>query len=147
MFKQTVEGWSRENYEEALFDAMAKADKVMRGQRNAHVAIKVLNQPEEGLYHAILEISTEVMGLHDDLNIIGQFKETSRAHTLNFRIMLKQEHDHLQHVITDHFAKVRKGPVVAPVPDFILVPLTDADIDNKEIEKNLRRNAAHFEPE
>lgn len=147
MFKQNIEGWSREGFEEALFDAMTRASEIMKGLRNAHARIKELSEPEEGLFHAVLEIETEIMGLHDDLNIVGQFKEISRAHDLHFRIMQKQEHEHLEHVIADHFARLGNTLHHAPIPDFILMSMGDVNIENNEIERNLHPRVPHNDPD
>ena len=139
MQKFIVEGWSKESYEEALFIAMSRAAETMSHLHNAHVSIKKLEEVEDKGFHALLEIETEPMGLHERFEMMDQFKEVTRAHTINFRIMHQAEHDHLHHVIADHFSKVGLANPERFLPDLLMVPLTEADIDNQAIEKALKR--------
>lgn len=122
----------------------------MSGLLHAHVAIKNLEEMEDRRYHATLEVTTEIMGAHKDFGMMDQFKEMSRAHDLQFRVMQKREHDRLHQVIMDHFAKVELGSPENFLPDFILVPMSEANIDNQEIEKSRRRlhtPGEEFEPD
>lgn len=137
MLKYVVEAFSQESYEDALFRAMDKASAFLSGhQSDAHVAIRSLSYSEECGYHAVLEITLVPISLRDNMHIIGIFKETQRAHGWAFRLMLKQEHEHLHHVLEEHFAKVHSVEPKMPIPDFILSPLTDVDFENHFIEKN-----------
>lgn len=137
MLKYVVEAFSQESYEDALFRAMDKASAFLAGhQSDAHIAIRSLSHSEEYGYHAVLEITLVPISLRDNIHIVGIFKETQRAHGRAFRLMLKQEHEHLHHVLDEHFARVRLDGPKIPVPDFILSPLTDMDFENRLIEKN-----------
>jgi len=144
MLKHVVEAYSPISYEEALFTAMDKASAFLSGrQSDAHVAIKSLNHSEAQGYHAVLEITLVPISLRDNMHITGQFKETAHALVRNYRLMLKAEHDHMQHVLEDHFAKTH-GPLIhRDIPDAILVPLHDAEIENHMLEQALNPSRGH----
>lgn len=139
MLKHVVEAFSHESYEDAIYKAMDKASAFLTGhQSDAHVAIKALDHSENLGYHAVLEITLVPMSLRDNMHIRGIFRETRLAHDFAFRLMLKEEHEHLHHVLDDHFARARTALEEHYIPDFILVPLRDVDIvENDELEKSL----------
>lgn len=138
MLKHVVEAFSEESYEDAIYKAMDKAAAFLTGhQSDAHVAIKSLNHSERLGYHAVLEITLVPIALRDNIHICGIFRETRLAHDMAFRLMLKEEHEHLHHVLDDHFARARASLAQHDIPDFILVPLRDVDIvENDELEKS-----------
>lgn len=148
MLKHVVEAYSDKSYEEALFNAMDKASAFLSGrQSDAHVAIKSLNHSEEHGYHAVLEITLVPISLRENMHITGQFKETAHALVRNYRLMLKADHDHMQHVLEDHFAKSR-GPIIhRDIPDAILIPLHDVDIENHMLERALNPKRGHHHGE
>ena len=136
MLKYAVEAFSQESYEDALAQAMAKAAAFLTGhQSDAHVAIKSLNHSDAMGYHAVLEITIVPMSLRHELHVTGIFKETVHAHDRAFRLFLKEEHDHLQHVLDSHFSKALHPRDIQPVPDMILAALSEVDIENNQLEK------------
>lgn len=148
MLKHVVEAFSQESYEEAIYKASDKASAFLSGtQSDAHVMIKSLDHSEAMGYHAVLEITLVPISLRENMDIIGAFKLARRAHDLAFRLMLKEEHEHLHHVLEDHFARVRSAAPPAPIPDFILCTATDAEVDNKLIEHVLAPHGPRPEKE
>ena len=148
MLRHIVEGWSDESYEEAIFDALKRAEDDLRKLRNAHVHISTLNMTEDERYHAVLEVTTEPMGHRKGLDVIGQFKEVTRAHDLSFRLFQRAEHDHIHQIVSDHLLKMGKTNSAArPIPDFILVPLgTDAYIEGHMLEHEFFDTAHSHKP-
>jgi hypothetical protein len=137
MLKYVVEAFSKESYEDAIYRASDKAAALLAGhQSDAHVRIVTLDHSEEKGFHAVLEATIVPMSLRDNMHIRGIFKETRLAHDMAFRLMLKEEHDHMQHVLDEHFAAALR-PVVHQhtIPDYILAPLNEADIANNAIER------------
>jgi hypothetical protein len=52
--------------------------------------------------------------------------------------MLKEEHLHLQHVLEDHFAAARTAKKTWEIPDFILLPLHEPEIEGGAVERALK---------
>lgn len=137
MFKYVVEAFSQESYEEAIYRASDKAAAFLSGhQSDAHVRIVKLDHSDAQGYHAVLEVTIVPMSLRDNMHIRGIFKETRLAHDRAFRLMLKEEHAHMQHVMDEHFAAALR-PVAHQhmVPDYILAPLNEVDIANNALER------------
>ncbi len=155
MLKHVVEAFSDDSYEDALYKAMDKATAYLSGRQcDAHIAIKDLNHSVALGYHAVLEITLVPISLRDNMHVTGFFKQAQRAHNRDFRLMLKAEHDHMHHVLEAHFAKARKALIHHDIPDLILIPLHDAEIENNMLEAALhpsklrRRNpSGDLEPE
>ncbi|MGZ9109077.1 MAG: hypothetical protein ACXW4B_09685 [Micavibrio sp.] len=136
MLKYVVEAYSKESYEEAIYRASDKASAFLTGhQSDAHVRIVKLDHSEEMGFHAVLEVTMVPMSVGDNMHIRGIFKETRLAHDLSFRLMLKEEHDHMHHVLEAHFAAARQSVAHQDIPDYILAPLGEADIKNNAIER------------
>lgn len=144
MLKHVVEAFSDDSYEDALYSAMDKVTAFLSGRQcDAHIAIKDLNHSDAMGYHAVLEITLVPISLRDNMHVTGFFKEAQRVHSRNFRLMLKTEHDHMHHVLEDHFAKARKGLIHQDIPDLILIPLHDTEIDNNMLERAMHPSPAH----
>ena len=143
MFRHIVEGWSRENYEDAIFAAMRRAAEYLTGATDIHIFIRELAHSEEQGYHAVLELTKEPMSVRLDLDM-----EDDPAHRAKmefdhaFRVLRRKEHDHMEHAIAAHFEKTGKSAPACPVPDFILASMTDVSVENDEVEKEFD-HAAH----
>lgn len=144
MLKHIVEAYSEISFEDALAKAMDKAAALLEGvQSDAHVAIRDLSHNPELGYHAELEITLIPLSLRENMNLTGLYKECARAHERGFRLMLKAEHDHLQHVLDEHFALARRDVVARSLPDFIIAGLGEADF-NDHLPEKLERQAEPF---
>lgn len=147
MLKHRVEGWSRESYEDAIFAALRRAAQLIASTHDVHVAIKELTHTEEQGFHAVLELTQEPMSVRYELDM-----EEDPAHQASlefhrqFRVLRQKEHGHMERTVAAHFEKTGKAPPARPVPDFILAPMTDVSIDNKEVEKEFDQAAHVMKP-
>jgi hypothetical protein len=135
MLKQVVIGHSSESYEKAIGDGIEKASRITAGMTNPHVALIELSYHESSGYRAKLEISKEVMGMHENFNLIEQFEEKETEHAARYREMLRVEHERFHQMVISHFIRLGQMNVNFYIPDFILVPLTGGDIENNWIER------------
>ena len=141
MLKYIVEGWSKESCEKAILDGLEKAEMVTSKLHNPHVSLKDLQHyPEKGSM-AQLEISTEAVGMHEDKDLKDAFEHTMPGSAERFRTVLKEERERFRQLIANHFARLGQFNVTFYIPDFILVPLGGADIDNNLIETELAQTA------
>jgi hypothetical protein len=146
MFRHIVEGWSRESYEDAIFAALRRASEYLTRTHDVHVAIKELSFSEAQGYHAVLELSKEVMSKRFELDMEDDPTHREKLEFEHqFRVLRRKEHDHMEHAVAAHFVKIGRAAPPSPVPDFILAPMTDVSVENDEIEEEFD-HAAHLKP-
>lgn len=139
-----VEGFSDENPNAALSNALDKASRYFSEQHDVSFTLLGLSHLPHGGHRALLEVHVTPMTLRDKCHPEGQDVEIEHIHDLDYRKRKKYDENHRKHLVFDHFASTVGGSPLE-IPDYFLINIKDADLMNYMIEKSFF-NAGRKQP-
>jgi hypothetical protein len=135
MLKYRIEGFSKESMEDAVGDAMAKAAAFASEGHDLHVAILEMTVLPGRGYKAVVEVTIIPITLRETLHREAADVELKRINEQDYAARKKFGEKHLQEQIASHFLSV--FGTSPDIPNFYLANLTESQIKNFFIEKNL----------
>ncbi len=129
-----VEGFSDENPNAALSNALDKASGYFSEQHDVSFTLMGLSHLPHGGHRALLEVHVTPMTLRNKCHPQEQDVELKHIHDSDYRNRKKYDEEHKKHLVFDHFATTVGGSPLE-IPDYFLINIKDADLMNFMIEK------------
>jgi hypothetical protein len=135
MLKYKIEGYSTASMEDALGQAMTKAAAFCSEDHDMHVAVLELTVLPGRGFKALVEVTIIPISFRETLHREAADIELKRLKDEDYRARKKFGEEHLGKEVDSHFLRVFGA--TPDIPNVYLVNLTDSQIKNYFIEKNL----------
>jgi hypothetical protein len=135
MLKYRIEAFSTVSMDDALGQAMTRAAALASQDHDTHIAVLELAELPDRGFKAVVEVTIIPITFRETLHREAADVELKRINDEDYRARKKFGEEHLQEEVDSHFLRVFGA--TPGIPCVYLVNLTDSQIKNYFIEKNL----------